>query len=95
MDKCVANDDVEILEIYVQGGADLSAKNRAGMTMWQLCSDRGATKCLAYLQEHAGKHANAPDSDITFRAAALLHRLHFQVRMHICRWCIHRHTLAP
>lgn len=83
MFKCVAKDDVEILEIYVQGGADLSAKNRAGMTMWQLCSDRGATKCLAYLQERAGKHASAPGSDTTFRAAALLHKLRFKVFVYI------------
>jgi|EP01043_Picozoa_sp_COSAG02_P068935 hypothetical protein len=102
MFKCVAKDDDEILEIYVQGGADLSAKNRAGMTMWQLCSDRGATKCLAYLQEHAGKHASAPGSDSTFRAAALLHRLHFQVGAHPPNSCVfivmrlaHRESCLP
>lgn len=82
MFKCAVQDDAEVLEVYVQGGADLSAKNRAGMTLWQLCTERGANKCLAYLQEHASTHASAPDSDSTFRAAALLHKLYFQVQVH-------------
>ena len=82
MFKCAVQDDAEVLELYVQGGADLSVKNRAGMTLWELCTERGATKCLAYLDEHAGKHASAPDSQSTLRAAALLHKLYFQVELY-------------
>ena len=74
-------DDVEVLALYVQGGADLSVKNRAGMTMWQLCKERGATKCLAYLEDMAHKDVTHEDGDLHFKTAALLHKLYFRVEL--------------
>ena len=81
MFKAGVKDDVEVLALYVQGGADLSVKNRAGMTMWQLCKERGSTKCLAYLEKHAHKDVTHEDGDVHFKTAALLHKLYFRVEL--------------
>ena len=79
MFRAVVQDDAEMLDVFVKGGADLTAKNKAGMTLWQLVHERGAKACRAYLQKHA--ESKAPE-DEGLRAAALLHKLHFRVQVY-------------
>ena len=61
------------IAIAVLGGGDIHAVNRAGHTLWQLATERGSSKVLAWLQSHTRERVTAGDEVV--QGSLLLHQV--------------------